>query len=38
MKLMWCNGCVMDGHATARGSIAVGKGGKTELHVYRKGQ
>ena len=30
--------CVMDCHATARGSIPGWKGVKTELHVLRKGQ
>ena len=29
---------VMDRHATARGSIPVGNGVFTELHVLRKGQ
>ena len=28
----------MDCHATARGSIPVGNGVKTKLHVLRKGQ
>ena len=32
------SGCVMDCHATFRGSIPVGDDVKTELHVLRKGQ
>ena len=34
----WRSGCVMDCHATARGSIPGGNGEFTELHVLRKGQ
>ena len=36
--LAWCNGSVMDCHATARGSIPSGNGVFTELQVLRKGQ
>ena len=38
VELAWCNGCVMDCHATTRGSIPGGDGVKTELHVLHKGQ
>ena len=38
VELAWRSGSVMDGHATARGSIPGGNGIKTELHVHRKGQ
>ena len=38
VELAWRSGSVMDCHATARGSIPVGNGVKTELHVLRKGQ
>ena len=38
MELAWRSGCVMDCHATARGSIPGGNGVKTRLHVLRKGQ
>ena len=38
MELACRSGCVMDCHATARGSIPSGNGVKTELHVLRKGQ
>ena len=37
-ELTWRSGCVMDYHATARGSIPDGNGVKTELHVLHKGQ
>ena len=37
-ELAWRSGCVMDCHATALGSIPVGNGEKTELHVLRKRQ
>ena len=33
MELAWRSGCVMDCHATTRGSIPGGNGVKTELHV-----
>ena len=33
-----CSVCVIDCHATARGSIPGGNGVKIELHVLRKGQ
>ena len=33
---VWRNGCVMDCHATTRGSIPGRDGVKTELHVLRK--
>ena len=32
------SGCVMDCHATARGSIPGGNGVKIEIHIPRKGQ
>ena len=38
MELAWCSGSVMDCHTTTRGSIPVGKGVSTELHVLRKAQ
>ena len=38
VKLAWRSGCIMDCHATARGSIPGGNGVFTELHVLRKGQ
>ena len=38
VELAWRSGSVMDCHATTRGSIPGGNGGKTELHVLRKGQ
>ena len=38
VELVWRSGCVMDCHAKARGSIPVGDGEKTELHVLRKEQ
>ena len=37
MELALRSGCVMDCHATTRGSIPVGDGVKTELHVLCKG-
>ena len=37
-ELAWRSGCVMDCHATARGSIPGGNGVKTELHILCKGQ
>ena len=37
VKLAWRSGSVMDSHATAYGSILVGNGVLTELHVLRKG-
>ena len=36
--MAWRSGCVMDCHASTRGSIPVGDGVKTELHVLPKGQ
>ena len=37
-ELEWRSGCVMDCHATTRGSIPSGNGVKTELHFLPKGQ
>ena len=34
----WRNSCVIDSHATARGSIPDGNDVKNELHVLHKGQ
>ena len=38
VQLAWRSGCVMDYHATARGSIPGDNGVLTELYVLRKGQ
>ena len=38
VQLAWRSGSVMDYNAVARGSIPVGNGVFTELHVLRKGQ
>ena len=36
VELVWCSGCVVYCHATARGSIPCGNSVKTELHVLCK--
>ena len=38
VELAWRSGCMMDCHATARGSIPGGNGVLTELHVLLNGQ
>ena len=38
IQLAWDSGCVMDCHATARGSNPGRNGVKTKLHVLSKGQ
>ena len=38
VELVWRSGCVMDCHATARGSIPSRSGVNTELHIIRKGR
>ena len=35
-EVAWNSGCEMDRHVMTRGSITVGNGVKTELHVLRK--
>ena len=37
-ELLFLRSCVMDCHATTRGSISGGDGLKTDLHVLRKGR